>query len=240
MITILHQQLLTGTSPEPATTFLYQQLQTATSPAAAITFLHQQLPALQLRSPSCTSNYHQLPVLNQLPPSCTSNYQLLPGLNQWPPSWTSSNQAWTNDHLPAPAATSPEPATIFMHQQMPVLHQRPLIQRLPVLYQLSRPAPATRSCSNDLHPVAVTVRHTLFRFTIRHNKVWPFEVTALFCPSCLVRCQSLIFQRFVGTGIFIWPLQHIHPPSHCPVQQKRNYFKSLTMYSGGNKYKTPH
>ena len=71
------------------------------------------------------------------------------------------------------------------------------------MYQLSSPAPATRSCSSDLHPAAVTVRGTLLRFTIRHNKVWPFEETPLFCHSCLVRCQSLIFQKFAGTSIFI-------------------------------------
>ena len=46
-----------------------------------------------------------------------------------------------------------------------------------------------------------TVRHMLFRFTIRHNKVWPFEATPLFCHSCLVHCQSLIFQKFAGAGI---------------------------------------
>ena len=48
----------------------------------------------------------------------------------------------------------------------------------------------------------------LFRFTIRHNNIWPFEATPLFCHSCLVRCQSLLFQKCAGTGIFIWPPQH--------------------------------
>ena len=99
-------------------------------------------------------------------------------------------------HQQIPATTSPKPATIFLHQRKPVLHQRPSIQRIPVLYQLSRPAPATWSCSNDHHPSAAIVRRTLFRFTIRHNKVWPFKATALFCHSYLVRCQSLIFQKF--------------------------------------------
>ena len=127
----------------------------------------------------------------------------------------SSYQSCTGDHLPAasttflhqqipattssaPTGNSPKPTTIFLHQQKPVLHQRPPIQRIPVLYQLSRPAQATRSCSNDHHPVEPIVRRTLFRFMIRHNKVWHFEVTHSFCHSCLVRCQLLIFQKFCG------------------------------------------
>ena len=187
--------------PAPAITFLRQQTPATTSPETVTAFMHQ-------RSPSCTSRHQQLPVL----------HQRLPALNQWPPSCasdhlpapadtsryqfcTSNYQSWTSDHLPAPADTSPKPETIFLHQRKIVLHPRPPIQRILVLYQVSR------SWSNDHHPAPAIVRRTLFRFTTRHNKVWPFEATPLFCHSCLVRCQSFIFQKFAGTDIFIWPLQ---------------------------------
>ena len=93
--------------------------------------------------------------LHQQPLSCTSRHQRLPVLNQQPPSCT-------GDHLPAPATTSPEPATAFLHQwspsgtsryqQLPVLHQQlPVLhQQLPILNQ--RPFSCTsrsQSCTSD-------------------------------------------------------------------------------------------
>ena len=161
----------------------------------ATTTLQKQLPVLPQQ---LLILHQQLPVLNQRPPSRTSRYQSWTSDCFPAPADTSSYLSWTSDHLLAPADTSPELVTIFLHQQKTVLHQWQLIQRLPVLHQLSRPTPVTRSCFNDHHPAAATVRRTLFRFTIRHNKVWPFEATSLFCHSCLVRCQSLIFQKFGG------------------------------------------
>ena len=140
-IPVLHQQL-----PAPHRR-LSQQKQ--------LPVLHQQLPALHRR----LSQQKQLPVLHQqLPalhrrPSCSSDSQFC----------ISSCRSWTSDHLLAPADTSPKPATIFLDQRKPVLHQRPSMQRILVLYQLSRPAPATRSCSNDHHPASAIVRCTLFR-----------------------------------------------------------------------------
>ena len=166
----------------PSCTGDYFPAAATTTPAPATTFL-QQWPI------SCTSSYQQLSVLNQRPPSCTSKYKQLPFLNQRPPSCTSRYQSCTSDYLPASAETSPAPATTYSTTTSLV--------------------PAT-TCSNDQHPAAVTVCHTLFRFTIRHNKVWPFEATPSFCHSCLVRCQSIIFQKFAGTGIFIWPPQHLN------------------------------
>ena len=98
---------------------------------------------------------------NQITPqSCTGNHFSAAAatfLHQRLPFCTSSYQSWTSDHLPAPAATSPEPATTFLHQQLPVLKQRPpsctssyqswtsdhqswlpdLYQQLPVLHQRS-------------------------------------------------------------------------------------------------------
>ena len=108
----------TATSPAMATTFLQQKSPFRTSnyqfctssyqpcssdhiPTAAITFLHQQLLVLPLRPPSCISDHllHQpLTVQLQRLPSCPS------------------------DLLSAPATTSPELATTFLHQQIPVLH----------------------------------------------------------------------------------------------------------------------
>ena len=141
--------------------------------------------------------------LQQQSPSCTSSYQSCASDHFLAPATTSSYQSWTSDHLPAPADTILEPATTFQHQQIPVLHQRPPVQWLPVFYQLSRPAPATKSCSSNHHLAMVTVHRTLFQFMICQNKFWPFKAKPLFCHSCLVRCQSIIFQMFVGTGIFI-------------------------------------
>ena len=122
--------------PAPATAFLNQWPFSCTS-------RHQRLPVLNQRPPSCTSRYQQppvlhqrLPVLNQRPPSCTSDH--FPA-----PADTSNYQSWTSDHLPTPADTTPKPATIFLHQRKPVQHQRLPIQRIPVLYQLSRPAPTS-------------------------------------------------------------------------------------------------
>ena len=107
---------------------------------------------------------------------------------QWPILYQQSR--------PAPATTSPEPATTLLHQQIPVMHQRPPIQ-WPILYQQSRPAPATRSCSDNHHPAAATFCRTLFLFMISHNKVWPFKEKPLvltFLPSS----SSIVFQKFAG------------------------------------------
>ena len=166
--------------------------------------------------PADTSNYQSWTSDHFPAPADTSNYQFC----------TSNYQSWTSDHFPAPADTSPKSATIFLHQRKPVLHQRPPIQRIPVLYQLSRPAPATRSYFNDRHPGAAIIRRTLFRFTIRHNKVSPFEATPLFCHSCLVRCQSLIFQKFAETSIFIWPPQQVYECFWWLISEK----KTLEIY----------
>ena len=193
------------TSPAPATALLHQRPSSCTSRHQRTLFctsryqqlpvLHKQLPVLNQRPLSCTSRHQQLPVLHQHYQSCTSNHLPAPIDISSYQFCTNNYQSRTSDHFPAPANTSPEPATNFLHQQKlvlyqqkPVLHQRPPIQRIPVLYQLSRPAPATRSCSNDHHPAATIVHRTLFRFTIRHNKVWPFEATPLvlsFLPSLL-------------------------------------------------------
>ena len=168
-LTVLHQRPL----------FLYQQIPATTSPGPANNFLHQQIPVQKTSDhfpgPADTSNYQSW-ISDHFPaPADTSNYQSRTSDYFPAPADTSNYPSWTSEHLPAPADTSPGPANTFLHQQIPFLNQRPPIQRIPVLYQLSRPAPATRSCSNDHHPDAAIVRRTLFRFTIRHNKVWPFE-----------------------------------------------------------------
>ena len=161
--------------------------------APAATSLQKQLPVLHRRPSSCTRRYQQLPVMHQQLPalhrrpsyssdyqfcisscrSCTSDHLLAPADSSNYQSWTSEHlpapadtssqqlctsnyQSWTSNHLPVPADTSPKPATIF-------LHQRPSIQRILVLYQQTRPAPATRSCSNDHHPASAIIRRTLFR-----------------------------------------------------------------------------
>ena len=210
--------------PAPADTSNYQSCTSDHLPAPVDTSSHQFCTS---NYQSCTSNYQ----------SCTSDHLPAPADISSYQFCTSNYQSWTSDHFPAPAdisnyhpkpattflhqqipattssapaTTSPEPETTFLHQQKLILHQWPPIQRIPVLYQLSRLAPATRSCSNDHHPAAAIARRTLFRLMIRHNKVWPFEAAPLFCHSCLVCCQSLIFQKFAGTSIFIWPPQHTH------------------------------
>ena len=184
--TFLHRRSPSYSSDHLSASATTSSAPAATSPVPATTFLHQ-------RSPSCTSNYQ----------FCNSSFQSWTSEHLPVPAATSPESMTTFLHQQIPAATSPEPMTTFLHQQIPVLHQRPPIQRLTVWYQLSRPASETRSCSIDHHPAAATVRCTLFRFMIRHNKVWPFKATLLFGHSCLVRCQSLIFQIFAGTGTFI-------------------------------------
>ena len=225
-----HQQL-------PSCTGDHFTAAVTTTPAPAATSLQKQLPVLNQRSPSCTSRYQQppvlhqqLPVLNQQPPSCTSDHLPAPvdisgyqfctsNYQSWTSDYlpapadissyqfcTSNYQSWPSDHFPAPADTSPALETIFLHQRKPVLHQRPPIQWIPVLYQLSRPAPMITIWPWRLFAIR------FFWFTIRHNKVWPFEATSLFCHSCRIHCQSLIFQKFAGTGIFIWPPQQVYQP----------------------------
>ena len=201
------------TTPAPATTSLQRQLlllhrrplpcrsscQSCTSdrlPVLAITFLHQQTPV-------ATFLHQQIPAATSSASATTSPKPVTTFLHQQTPATTSPEPATTFLHQQTPATSSSGPANTFQHQQIPVVNQLPPIQRIPVLYQLSRPDPATRSCSNDHHPATAIVRRTLFRFTIRHNKIWPFEENPCFVISCLVRCQSLIFQTFAGTGIFI-------------------------------------
>ena len=176
-----HFPVEAATSPAPATIFLHQQISAdtssapaATSPAPA-TFLHQRLPVLHQQllvlhqwPPSCTSDHLPAPVDTSSYQFCTSNYQSWTNDYFPAPADTSNYQSWTSDHLPAPADTNPKPATIFLHQRKPVLHQGPSIQQIIVLYQLSRHAPVTRSCSNDHHPALAIVCCTLFwlRFAI--------------------------------------------------------------------------
>ena len=129
----------------------------ATSPAPA-TFLQQRLPVL----------HQQLPV----DPATTSPEPVTHLLHQQTPAITSPEPETTFLHQQILATTSPEPATTFLHQQIPVLNQRPssctsgnqscTSDHLSKLYELSRPASATRSCSNDHHPAAAIVRRTLF------------------------------------------------------------------------------
>ena len=70
----------------------------------------------------------------------------------------------------------------------------------PVQQQRLDPAPTTSSW----------ILRTGIRGRIRHNKIWSFETTSLFCHSGLVRCQSLIFKRFVGS-IYLSAPQHMNP-----------------------------
>ena len=211
------------TNPEPVTSFLHQQLPILNQWPLSYTSRHQQLSVLNQRPLYYTSRHQQLPVLNQWPlflhqqtPATTNPEPVTTFLHQQTPATNSPEPVTTFLHQQTPATTSSGPANTFLHQQIPVLNQRPPIQRIPVLYQLSRPAPATRSRSTDHPPAAAIVRRTPFRFTIRHNKIWPFGATPLFCQSCLVRCQSLIFQKFAGTGIFIWPPQQTYTSGFVP------------------------
>ena len=190
----------------PAATFLHRRplpcrssYQSCTGdhfPANATTFLHQQLPALLQCLPSCSSNHLPAPAATSSTPAATSSatastilhqqlpvlHPQLPVLNQRLSSCISRNLSYTSDHL----FNDCQSCTIY-----PDLHQR------------LNPAPTISIRPRWLF------RPTLFRFTICHNKVWPFEATPLFCHSCLVRCQSLIFQKFARTGIVIWPLLQI-------------------------------
>ena len=68
---------------------------------------------------------------------------------------------------------------------------------------------------NWLDPAAVTtfrqwrlstVRYS--EFMIHHDKIWPFEAITLFCHSCLVHCQSLIFQKCAGL-VYLSVPQHV-------------------------------
>ena len=199
--------------------------------APATTSLPQQLSLLHQQPPSCTSSY-QFCTSSYQP--CTDNYLPTPATNSTPtttrsepattfrhqqtPATTSPERATTFLHQQIPTTTSPEPATTFLHQQKPVLNQKPsscnsrnqscTSNHLSNEYQSCTSYP---DLLQQLGPTptlaAAIVCCTLFRFTIRHNKVWSFEATPLFCHSCLVCCQSLIFQKFAGTGIFFWPLQ---------------------------------
>ena len=159
--TFLHWRPLHDTNNYHSCTRDHFPAEAATSPAPATIFLYQQIPA-------DTSNYQSWTSDPFPAPADTSNYQSWTS-NHFPaPADTSNYQSWTSDHLLAPVDTSPKPATIFLHQQKPVLHQLPSFQQILVLYQLSRPAAVTRSCSNDHHPASAIVRRTLFwlRFAI--------------------------------------------------------------------------
>ena len=187
-----HFTAAANTTPAPAVTSLQKQP----------TVRHQRPSSCNSNYQLCTSNYHSCTdghfpaeAATSSAPAATSPVPvtiLQQGFTSSTPAAASPAPATTFLHLQTPATTSPEIATTFLyqqiptttspgpvnsllHQQIPVLNQRPPIQRIPVLYQLPRPAPATRSCSSDHHPVAAIVRRTLFRFTSRHNKVWPFE-----------------------------------------------------------------
>ena len=156
-----------ATSPAPAATFLHQQIPAVTSSAPATTslepvttFLHQQTPATISPEPVTAFLHQQTPAatfLHQQTPADTFLHQQIPAAISSAPATTSPGPVTTFLHQQTPATTSSGPANTFLYQQIPILNQRPTIQRIPVLYQLSRPAPATRSCSNDHHPVAAIV-----------------------------------------------------------------------------------
>ena len=134
----------------------------------------------------------------------------------------------TSNYLPAPAATSPTTAAI---SPAPVTTS-PDYQRLPVLHQQSSLAPATRSCT-----IYQFLDFTIFPITIRHNKIWPFETTTLFCHSCLVRCQSLVFQKFVGSIYLSTPPQ-IEPTIDFTYELNTNstlFFLDILLISNNNK-----
>ena len=179
---------------------------------------HQQLPSLTgdhftaaattTPAPPTTSLQRQLPLLHQWPLPCRSRFQFCTSsclsctsdhflhhqtpaatfLHPQTPATNSPEPATNFLHQQIPATTSSGPANTFLHQQIPVLNQRPPIQRIPILYQLSRPTPATRSCSNDHHPAAAIVRRTLFfdlRFTIIKFGLSKKTLVLSFLPSSL-------------------------------------------------------
>ena len=113
----------------------------------------------------------------------------------------------------------PVPATTFLQQQLSVLHLR-LPSRSS--YYLLAPAasnsttaatspapvitsPDEKTCTSNpllhqrLDPTPVPVPG-FYNFRLRFAIIkFPFETTTYFCHSCLVCCQSLIFQKFVGS-----------------------------------------
>ena len=95
------------------------------------------LPASQLKSPfqdySESLSKH---LLRRHNPADTSGHFLASADTSSYQFCTSSYQSCTSDRLPTPVIT-------FLHQHKPVLHQRSPIQRIPVLYHISRPAPTT-------------------------------------------------------------------------------------------------
>ena len=248
---LLHQRSPSCTSRYQLQPVLHQQLPVLNQRPLSCTNRHQQLSVLNQPPPSCISDHLPAPVDTSSSQFCTTNYQFWTSDHFPAPADTSNYQSWTSDHFPAPADTcnyqfcttnyqpctcdhlpaptdiSSKPATIFLHQRKPVLHQRPSIQRILVLYQLSRPAAATRSSLGDCLSYA-------FPIAIRHNKVWPSKQHPCFCHSCsflsflflsfvfvilvfvilvrfvhFVRCQLFIFQKFARVGIFIWPPQQV-------------------------------
>ena len=121
-------------------------------------------------------------------PVTTSPEPVTTFLHQQMPATTSPEPTTTFLHQQIPATTSSGPANTFLHRQIPVLNQQPPIQRIPVLYQLSRPAPATRSCPNDHHPAAAIVRRYAFfnlRFAIIKFGLLKKTLVLSFLPSSL-------------------------------------------------------
>ena len=126
------------------------------------TMQRSRLPASQCNSPFQGCFWKSNLILSETAPAATSPtpattflQKQLPVLPRWP--------------LPGNSSYFPEPATTFLQQQLPVLqqqlpvlHQWPLIQQLPVLRQLSSLAPVTTSCTSDHLPAAATVHRTLF------------------------------------------------------------------------------
>ena len=138
---------------------------------------------------------------------------------------------------------------LVLHQQLPVLNQRPpsCISRyqsctsnyLSNDYQLS-------NCTSypvlhqqlDLAPATTIWQHRLFvvrysNFTIRHNKVWPFKAIPLFCHSCLVHCQSLIFQKFAGPVYLLASTTHSYRDKKFWMEA--NMFKKILVCAMQNK-----
>ena len=197
-----------ATSPALATTFLHQWSPSCTSRYQQLPVLHQRLPVLNQQLPSCTSYRLPAPADTSSYQFFTSNYQFWTSnhfpapadtspkaatafLHQRSPSSTSDYQSWTSDHFLAPADTSNYQSWTIYHLPAPTDTSPKTSNHLSALVE-TRPAPATRSYSNEHHPSAAIVHRALFRFLIRHNKVWPFESTPLFCHSCLVVNHSYI------------------------------------------------
>ena len=128
--------------------------------------------------------------------------------HQRPPSCSSSYHSYTRDHLPATSTT-------FLYQQLPLLHQRP------------------PSCTNYQFLDFTNWRPPYhIPITIHHNKIWSFETTTLFCHSYLVRFQSLILQRFVGS-IYLSASQQSHFRIRINLVLQKSFFSDITLMQKG-------